>query len=154
MEVSSADGNLMRVSGEVVANPASSTGYDAHLITEVSGGQTLEIMSIGEDYYVKSPAPVDGKTWVKGPIPPGADDSGLSPDRITEMLGSNSLVKVGEEGGLVKYETTGAYVWLDGDGRLAKIEAENSSAKTAVTFSDWNGDVTITPPPASEVFEQ
>ncbi len=157
IEMASSEGETMRMTTEVVANPTSSVGQDTHLVMEMAGNKT-EIMIIGEDYYQKAPSPIDGKTWIKGPIPPDTADLGLGLDTVTETftegLESNSLTKVGEEGGLVKYQAEGGYVWIDGERRLARVEAKQDGNEAVMTFSDWDGDFTITPPPASEVMEQ
>ncbi len=158
VEAVSSEGDKIRATAEVVANPASATGHDTHVVAEMSGDEAVEVMIIGGDYYVKLSTPIEGKTWVKGPIPTDASDVGLGVDTlnemVTELVGSNSLTKVGREDGLVKYGHEETYVWVDGNGRLAKIEGGNANGKGVVTFSDWGGDFTITPPPASEVVEQ
>ncbi len=157
MTSSTATSGPMTITSEAVKN--ASGGMDTRTTMGTAAG-AMEVISIGNDSYIKLPKAVNGKTWMKstststtGPAKNGSiDTSSLDKD-----FGSAQVTKVGTDGDATKYQITGVkdmgtvLMWVGKEGYPTKMTLTTSAGGGDIVFSDWNAAITITAPPADQV---
>ena len=125
-----------------------------HATVKAATGST-EIIVVGGATYLKLPKAVNGKTWFKSSDAAAA--AAADPTAIAKGFAGATVKDVGEEGDLHHYtlQTAGTDgvldVYLDQDGRPAKLKGTTSGVTIDGTYSDWGADVSITAPPADQV---
>ena len=134
-----------------------------------------ETIVIGTAVYVRSEAirVHTGKPWASTKLEESDSVFELSPHKLLEMLRAASLEteRVGEEDvrgtSTVRYRltvdcvqgeldcegTAPVEVWIDGDGLVRRIWADQELGAGTIEFFDFGVEVDIEPPPADEVMD-
>jgi hypothetical protein len=142
------------------------------------GDFDLQLKQIGGTIYYRQEGPdgyeFDGK-WLKTPVEGEDELAYYSPELLLRELREASTEKerIGEENvrgsATVQYRVTipcseegtldcegtaPVDLWIDDDGLIRRIRAEDPSAEWAYEFFDYGADIVIEPPPAADVIEE
>jgi hypothetical protein len=143
--------------------------------TFTTSGFTVQISRIGNDVYLKAPdamwasivpaglqstiALLKGK-WVKfdanSPLLAGfsdftdpsallSNDNGFTKGEVGTVDGKPAIALIDKK--------DSSNLWVSTEGEPVPLKREDASGPNALSFTDYNKDVTLTPPPAAEVFD-
>lgn len=122
-----------------------------------TGAQKLEMVVVDGVSYMKSPTPIGGKAWLKLPASQALTDA-ADPLAVAKGFEGATVKLVDEKDGLKHYTVSGIAgeqgamdVYVDGDGRPARMAVNAAGAKVNAEYTDWGAAVTVTAPPADQV---